>query len=127
MLSLYHHTTLFLSPYHCFFNPDNLVQFHPPCCGESLSPCAIAGALLATLIWFGLSYLVSSVCLLWLTVALILVFTLDVYKRQLQNDNDATEEVDAAIRAAEKEFEEEGKLFDAREMLSGLRRKYFGS
>ena len=41
----------------------------------------------------------------------------------LQNDNDAT----AAIRAAEKEFEEEGKLFDAREMLSGLRRKYFGS
>ena len=45
----------------------------------------------------------------------------------LQNDNDATEEVDAAIRAAEKEFEEEGKLFDAREMLSGLRRKYFGS
>ena len=26
-----------------------------------------------------------------------------------------------------KEFEEEGKLFDAREMLSGLRRKYFGS
>ena len=31
---------------------------------------------LATLIWFGLSYLVSSVCLLWLTVALILVFTL---------------------------------------------------
>ena len=45
----------------------------------------------------------------------------------LQNDNDATEEVDAAIRAAEKEFEEEGKLFDAREMLSGLRRKYFES
>ena len=35
-----------------------------------------AGALLATLIWFGLSYLVSSACLLWLTVALILVFTL---------------------------------------------------
>ena len=45
----------------------------------------------------------------------------------LQNDTDAAEEVDATIRAAEKEFEEEGKLFDAREMLSGLRRKYFGS
>lgn len=45
----------------------------------------------------------------------------------LQNDTDVAEEVDAAIRAAEKEFEEEGKLFDARETLSGLRRKYFGS
>ncbi len=44
----------------------------------------------------------------------------------LQNDNDATEEVDAAIRAAEKEFAEAGTLLDAREMLSGLRRKYFG-
>lgn len=45
----------------------------------------------------------------------------------LQNDNDATEEVDAAICVAEKEFEEEGRLFDARETLSDLRRKYFGS
>ena len=46
--------------------------------GSGFSPFApgTAGALLATLIWFGLSYLVSSVCLLWLTVALILVFTL---------------------------------------------------
>ena len=44
----------------------------------------------------------------------------------LQNDTDAAEEADAAIRAAEKEFEEEGKLFDARETLSDLRRKYFG-
>ena len=44
-----------------------------------------------------------------------------------QNDADAAEGVDAVIRAAEKEFEEEGRLFDAREMLSGLRRKYFGS
>ena len=42
-INLYHLTTLFLSPYHCFFNPDNSVLFHPPCCGESLSPCAIAG------------------------------------------------------------------------------------
>ena len=45
----------------------------------------------------------------------------------LQNDNDATEDVDAAIRAAEQAFEEEGRLFDARETLSDLRRKYFGS
>ena len=46
--------------------------------GSGFSPFApgTAGALLTTLIWFGLSYLVSSVCLLWLTVALILVFTL---------------------------------------------------
>ena len=44
----------------------------------------------------------------------------------LQNDTDAAEEADAAIRAAEKEFEEEGKLFDARETLSDLLRKYFG-
>ena len=45
----------------------------------------------------------------------------------LQNDTDAVEEADAAIRAAEKEFEEEGKLFDARETLPDLRRTYFGS
>ena len=45
----------------------------------------------------------------------------------LQNDTDAAEEVDAAIGGAEKEFEEEGRLFDARETLSDLRRKYFGS
>ena len=45
----------------------------------------------------------------------------------LQNDTDAAEAVDAAIGEAEKEFEEEGRLFDARETLSDLRRKYFGS
>ena len=44
----------------------------------------------------------------------------------LQNDTDAAEEVDAAIGAAENEFEEEGKLLDARESLSGLWRKHFG-
>lgn len=45
--------------------------------GSGFSPFApgTAGALLATLIWFGLSYLVSATCLLWLTVALILAFT----------------------------------------------------
>ena len=45
----------------------------------------------------------------------------------LQNDTDVAEEVDAAIGGAEKEFEEEGRLFDARKTLSGLWRKYFGS
>ena len=46
--------------------------------GSGFSPFAPAlrELCVATLIWFGLSYLVSSVCLLWLTVALILVFTL---------------------------------------------------
>lgn len=46
--------------------------------GFGFSPVApgTMGALLATLVWFGLSYLVSSACLLWLTVILILVFTL---------------------------------------------------
>lgn len=45
--------------------------------GSGFSPFApgTAGALLATLIWFGLSFCVSNVCLLWLTVVLILVFT----------------------------------------------------
>lgn len=45
--------------------------------GSGFSPFApgTAGALLATLVWLGLSCLVSSVILLWLTVAMILVFT----------------------------------------------------
>ena len=37
-----------------------------------------------------------------------------------------TARMDAAISEAEKEFAEEGTLLDARETLSGLRRKYFG-
>ena len=45
--------------------------------GSGLSPCApgTAGALLAALIWFGLSFIVSEICLIWLTVVLVLVFT----------------------------------------------------
>lgn len=45
--------------------------------GSGFSPFApgTAGALLATLVWLGLSYLVSAECLLWLTVALVIVFT----------------------------------------------------
>lgn len=46
--------------------------------GSGFSPFApgTAGALLATLIWLGLSFVVSEICLIWLTVALILLFTL---------------------------------------------------
>lgn len=46
--------------------------------GTGFSPLApgTAGALLATIIWFGLSIIVSEVCLLWLTVALVLLFTI---------------------------------------------------
>lgn len=46
--------------------------------GSGFSPFApgTAGALLATLIWFGLSFVVSEACLLGLTVALILLFTI---------------------------------------------------
>ena len=45
--------------------------------GSGFSPFApgTAGALVAALIWLGLSFLVSETCLLWLTVALVLVFT----------------------------------------------------
>lgn len=46
--------------------------------GSGFSPFApgTAGALLATLIWFGLSLVVSEICLIWLTVAFILLFIL---------------------------------------------------
>lgn len=45
--------------------------------GLGFSPFApgTAGALLAVLIWFGISFIVSEICLIWLTVALILFFT----------------------------------------------------
>lgn len=46
--------------------------------GSGFSPVApgTAGALLATVVWFGLSYFLSAVALLWLTVGFILVFTI---------------------------------------------------
>ena len=45
--------------------------------GSGFSPWApgTAGALLATLLWWGLSFLVSPVVLLWTTVVLVLLFT----------------------------------------------------
>lgn len=46
--------------------------------GSGFSPVApgTAGALLAALVWYLLSFLLSGMALLWFTVALILVFTL---------------------------------------------------
>lgn len=46
--------------------------------GSGFSPVApgTAGALLATAVWFGLSYFLSAVALLWLTVGFVLVFTI---------------------------------------------------
>lgn len=45
--------------------------------GSGFSPVApgTAGALLATLVWLGLSYCLSEAMLLWLTVVLVLLFT----------------------------------------------------
>ena len=48
--------------------------------GSGFSPFApgTAGALLATLIWLGLSFIVSEACLIWLTFALFRLF--DIFK-----------------------------------------------
>lgn len=45
--------------------------------GSGFSPFApgTAGALLATLIWFGLSFLIPETCLLWTTTVLVSMFT----------------------------------------------------
>ncbi len=45
--------------------------------GSGFSPFApgTAGALLATLVWFGLAMFISETCLLWTTVALVSLFT----------------------------------------------------
>ena len=45
--------------------------------GSGFSPFApgTAGALLATLVWFGLAMFISETCLLWITVALVSLFT----------------------------------------------------
>lgn len=45
--------------------------------GSGFSPFApgTAGALLATLVWFGFAMFISETCLLWTTVALVSLFT----------------------------------------------------
>ena len=51
----------------------------------------------------------------------LVVMSVETYEEMIE-----TARIDAAISEAEKEFAEEGTLLDARETLSGLRRKYFG-
>ena len=51
----------------------------------------------------------------------LVVMSVETYEEMIE-----TARIDAAISEAEKEFAEEGTLLDARETLSGLRRKHFG-
>lgn len=51
----------------------------------------------------------------------LVVMSIEAYEELI-----AVVETDAAIREAETEFEKDGVLLDAREALTGLRRKYFG-
>ena len=51
----------------------------------------------------------------------LVVMSVETYEEMIE-----TARIDAATSEAEKEFAEEGTLLDARETLSGLRRKYFG-
>lgn len=51
----------------------------------------------------------------------LVVMSVETYEEMIE-----TARMDAVISEAEKEFAEEGTLLDARETLSGLRRKYFG-
>ena len=66
ILSLFiNEETLFFPGYHRYGFPVRVFPLAP----------GTAGALLAVLIWFGISFIVSEICLIWLTVALILFFT----------------------------------------------------
>lgn len=51
----------------------------------------------------------------------LVVMSIETYDELLE-----TARTDAAISEAEAEFEKDGVLFDARETLTSLRRKYFG-
>ncbi len=51
----------------------------------------------------------------------LVVMSIETYEEMLE-----TAAVDAAIAEAEAEFAYDGKLHDAREALSSLRRKHFG-
>ena len=51
----------------------------------------------------------------------LVVMSIETYEEMI-----ATIQTDAAIGEAEKEFEREGLLLDAREALPELRRKHFG-
>ncbi len=51
----------------------------------------------------------------------LVVMSIEAYEELIE-----TIKIDSAIHEAEKEFERDGVLLDAKESLSGLRRKYFG-
>lgn len=51
----------------------------------------------------------------------LVVMSIEAYEELIENAK-----TDAAIDEAEKEFEKDGTLLDARESLKTLRRKYFG-
>ena len=52
----------------------------------------------------------------------LVVMSIEMYEEML-----GAARVDAAIHAAEEEYEADGVLMDAREALSSLRRKHFGA
>lgn len=51
----------------------------------------------------------------------LVVMSIETYEAMVENAA-----MDAAISEAEAEFERDGQLHDAREMLASLRRKHFG-
>lgn len=51
----------------------------------------------------------------------LVVMSIEAYEELIE-----TAKTDAAISVAEKEFEKDDVLFDARESLTNLRRKHFG-
>lgn len=51
----------------------------------------------------------------------LVVMSIEAYEELIE-----TAKTDAAISEAEKEFEKDGVLLDARESLTALRRKHFG-
>lgn len=51
----------------------------------------------------------------------LVIMSIEAYEEMIE-----TIKTDAAIYEAEKEFEQSGALLDAKDTLSGLRRKYFG-
>lgn len=80
LLSLFCFHYLITYPLFLFFlmkNPPFLPVMIGTGFGSGFSPFApgTAGALVATLLWFGFAWLISAASLLWLTVALVLLFT----------------------------------------------------
>ena len=50
-----------------------------------------------------------------------MVMSIETYEEMVENTA-----IDTAISEAEAEFEQDGKLYDAKEALKSLRRKHFG-